>query len=320
MSISQLLIKETLKTHTDAVHLNLRPFQCLKCSKAFKNKRDRKMHMERFHSGLRPFACLRYGKIFSEKGILKEHINENKCSQDTAEINREQEPSAANLAPESDNSQPAVNPRSALPIVSMPRSQSQAAANGHYREGTETRSTAEMQSTNVVESSGSLNLVVDSEVEMSGIETDAEPAANIIPTESRTRRTPLPFSRPKEASILEKYVEGQGDGVHLDVRPFARPACGARSHNKSDLDSHTSELQGCQDEILRRTACWALKYNLSPAALAIGPFLVIGPGESSQSAASSGQDQASMEAPTSSITAGRQCAPFVKATMPHQKV
>ncbi|KAJ1910109.1 hypothetical protein IWQ60_010833 [Tieghemiomyces parasiticus] len=60
-----------LKSHA-AVHEIDRPFQCDKCSHAFRRQHDLKRHMKG-HTGERPFTCNRCGRAFARMDALNRH-------------------------------------------------------------------------------------------------------------------------------------------------------------------------------------------------------------------------------------------------------
>ncbi|KPJ21308.1 Zinc finger protein 816, partial [Papilio machaon] len=70
-------IKRDLERHMNRIHLNIRPYKCDLCEKAFNNSWCVKKHKKISHEGYkRPyiFPCTMCDKIFDQKSILKSHI------------------------------------------------------------------------------------------------------------------------------------------------------------------------------------------------------------------------------------------------------
>lgn len=63
---------EHLRTHTNSVHLKLRPFKCDKCNKSFTQVGDRNLHMKT-HSDEKNYKCLVCQKAFRLAKGLKAH-------------------------------------------------------------------------------------------------------------------------------------------------------------------------------------------------------------------------------------------------------
>ena len=66
-----------LKKHVDAVHLKLKPFECveLSCQKKFARRSNRNQHEFTVHWGERRFACVRCPARFGHSGGLRQHID-----------------------------------------------------------------------------------------------------------------------------------------------------------------------------------------------------------------------------------------------------
>ena len=66
-----------LKQHVDAVHLKLKPFECieLRCQKKFARRSDRNRHEFTVHWGERRFACVRCPARFGQSSNLRQHID-----------------------------------------------------------------------------------------------------------------------------------------------------------------------------------------------------------------------------------------------------
>ncbi|KPJ04908.1 Zinc finger protein 845 [Papilio xuthus] len=70
-------IKRDLERHMNRIHLNIKPYKCDLCEKAFNNSWCMKKHRKMTHEGYkRPyiFPCTMCDKIFDRKSILKSHI------------------------------------------------------------------------------------------------------------------------------------------------------------------------------------------------------------------------------------------------------
>ena len=61
--------------HINAVHSNLKPFQCEKCDKCFSQNVNLQMHIDRVHSKLKPFQCEKCEKCYADNRDLKTHIH-----------------------------------------------------------------------------------------------------------------------------------------------------------------------------------------------------------------------------------------------------
>lgn len=59
--------------HISAAHMDIRPFDCTLCPKAFYTRVLLRNHM-RSHTGERPFACTVCGKAFGYREVLKTHM------------------------------------------------------------------------------------------------------------------------------------------------------------------------------------------------------------------------------------------------------
>ena len=66
-----------LRTHVDAVHRKLKPFECIEiqCQKKFAYVGDRNRHEYTVHWFERRFACERCGKRFKQSGHLRAHVD-----------------------------------------------------------------------------------------------------------------------------------------------------------------------------------------------------------------------------------------------------
>ena len=80
--------KKGLRRHKNAIHLNLRPFNCTECSLDFTRKHHLQYHMNSVHLKSKPHECDQCSAKFSRKSHLKKHINDVhlnlkhfKCSQ-----------------------------------------------------------------------------------------------------------------------------------------------------------------------------------------------------------------------------------------------
>lgn len=58
--------------HERAVHMNIKPFSCLECSKSFGRERELRLHL-RMHTGRKLYPCDRCKDSFDKLSELKEH-------------------------------------------------------------------------------------------------------------------------------------------------------------------------------------------------------------------------------------------------------
>ena len=64
--------KMTLDHHIKNVHMNIKPFQCNDCGKAFSHDGNLQTHIETVHQGLE-WNCMKCNKSFNFEGSLKKH-------------------------------------------------------------------------------------------------------------------------------------------------------------------------------------------------------------------------------------------------------